>query len=121
MKNQTEMRPFWQEYLIVMGIDAGLVMVLSLVFGGLHQLSNFFFYSTVILLVIAIIPIVTDFGTSGKAIKEMQKKGMHLSQEDEEFLTTQLQKSRRGNRTTFAFGLAAITAFILSVLTINLG
>ena len=121
MKNQTEMRPFWQEYLIIMGIDAGVVLVLSLVFGGFHQLTNFFFYSTILLLVVAIVPIFTDFGTSGKAIKEMQKKGMRLSQKDEDFLTTQLQKSQRGNRTTFAYGLAAITAFILSVLTINLG
>jgi hypothetical protein len=120
MKNEPDaMRPFWQEYLIIMGIDAVVVTLLSLLFGGFHQLSNFFFYSTFILLVIAIIPIFSDFGSSGKAIKEMQKKGVRLSKEDEHFLTQQVNKDRRGSRQTFVYGLAAVTAFILSILTLG--
>ena len=51
---QTEFRPFWQRYLIIIGIDSILVVIGSLLLvGDLRQISNLYFYSTIILLVIA--------------------------------------------------------------------
>ena len=113
-QKNNELRPFWQQYLIVLGVNIGLVLVLGL-FAGFHQLSNLFFLSTILLLIVAVVPIFGEFGSSGKVIREMQKKGVSVTDEEANRLKEQLDKNRRGTRTTFVFGLAAITAFILAI------
>jgi hypothetical protein len=69
-----KVRPFWKEFLIVLGITSSIVVFLSLVF-GFSQLSNFFFFGTIVLLIIAIIPMFSDFGISRKAFREVKKQG----------------------------------------------
>lgn len=110
-------RPFWQELLIVLGIASSIVVFLSLIF-GFSQLSNFFFYGTIVLLIISIIPMFSDFGTSRKALREVKKQGKFV---EIEISDDHLEKVRRGNRITFVYGLSAILTFILSILTTGLG
>jgi len=109
-------RPFWQEFLIVMGITSSIVVFLSLIF-GFSQLSNFFFYGTIVLLIISIIPMFSDFGTRRKALREVKKQGKFVKID---FSDDHLEKVRRGNRITFVYGLSAILTFILSILTTGL-
>lgn len=110
-------RPFWQELLIVLGIVSSIVVFLSLIF-GFSQLSNFFFYGTIVLLIISIIPMFSDFGTSRKALREVKKQGKFV---EIEISDDHLEKVRRGNRITFVYGLSAILTFILSILTTGFG
>lgn len=109
-------RPFWQEFLIVLGITSSIVVFLSLIF-GFSQLSNFFFYGTIVLLIISIIPMFSDFGTRRKALREVKKQGKFVKIEISD---DHLEKERRGYRITFVYGLSAILTFILSILTTGL-
>lgn len=67
---QTKQRPFWQQYLMVIGIDTIIVFIGSLLLGNLRQMSNLFFYSTLIFLIIAAVPIVTEVGASAKNCRQ---------------------------------------------------
>ncbi len=109
-------RPFWQEFLIVLGMTSSIVVFLSLIF-GFSQLSNFFFYGTIVLLIISIFPMFSDFGTRRKALREVKKQGKFVKIEISD---DHLEKVRRGYRITFVYGLSAILTFILSILTTGL-
>ncbi len=110
-------RPFWQEFLIVLGITSSIVVFLSFVF-GFSQLSNFFFYGTIVLLIISIIPMFSDFGTSRKALRAVKKQGKFVKIEIGD---DHLEKVRRGNRITYLYGLNSLLTFILSILATGLG
>ena len=109
-------RPFWQEFLRVFGIVTVAVLLLSLIFGW-HQVSNFFFISTIVLLIIAIIPVFGDVGSSAKVIREMKKKGVPVKDED----VAALSQHRQNTRNTYLYGLLAFLTFVISILTISLG
>jgi hypothetical protein len=113
----TKTRPFWQEFLIVLGIASSIIVFFSLVF-GFSQLSNFFFYGTIVLLIISIIPMFSDFGTRRKALREVKKQGKFVKIEISD---DHLEKVRRGYRITYIYGLTALLTFILSILTTGLG
>jgi hypothetical protein len=110
--SQFNNRPFWQQFLIILGIDSALVLFISLILRDSGQLSNLFFWSSIILFIIAVIPILTELGSSariaGKAIRKGEKIGEQLKEKQPTF--------DRGARTTYAFGLAGIVTFILSFL-----
>lgn len=110
-------RPFWQRYLLVIGLDTLIVALGALLLQNLGQVSNLYFWSSIILFIIAAIPIFTEVGASakvtGKAIKEGQKVGNLLKEKQGDF--------DRGARTTYLYGLSGFTALLLSILTLPLG
>ena len=110
-------RPFWQQYLMIMGIDTVIVFIGSLILGDLRQMTNLYFWSTLILFIIAAVPVFTEIGTSakiaGKALKDGEKVGSQLKEKQPAF--------DRGARITYLFGLSAFTTFILAILTLAIG
>jgi hypothetical protein len=110
-------RPLWQGFLTVLGIDTAIVLVGALILGNIGQISNLYFLSSIILFIIAAIPIVTEVGSSakiaGKAVKEGEKVGPQLKEKQAVF--------ERGAHTTYVFGLAGLAAFILSMLSLSIG
>jgi hypothetical protein len=114
---QSKQRPFWQQYLLIMGIDTIIVFLGSLLLGDLRQMTNLYFWSTLILLIIAAIPILTEVGTSvkirGKAIKDGEEVGSQLKDKQSSF--------DRGARITYLFGLAGLTTFLLAFVTLIIG
>ena len=114
---QSKQRPFWQQYLLIMGIDTIIVFLGSLLLGDLRQMTNLYFWSTLILLIIAAVPILTEVGTSvkirGKAIKDGEEVGSQLKEKQSSF--------DRGARITYLFGLAGLTTFLLAFVTLIIG
>jgi hypothetical protein len=110
-------RPFWQQYLMIIGIDTIIVFIGSLILGDLRQMSNLYFWSTLILFIIAAVPIFTEVGTSakiaGKALKDGEKVGSQLKEKQPAF--------DRGARITYLFGLAGFTTLILAILALSIG
>jgi hypothetical protein len=114
---QSKQRPFWQQYILIMGIDTIIVFLGSLLLGDLRQMTNLYFWSTLILLIIAAVPILTEVGTSvkirGKAIKDGEEVGSQLKDKQSSF--------DRGARITYLFGLAGLTTFLLAFVTLIIG
>lgn len=112
-----QQRPLWQGFLIVLGIDTLVVLIGALVLGNLAQISNLYFLSSIVLFIIAAIPIATEVGSSakiaGKAIREGEKVGPQLKEKQAIF--------ERSAHTTYVFGLAGLAAFILSMLSLSIG
>jgi uncharacterized membrane protein YhaH (DUF805 family) len=110
-------QPFWQQYLVVIGIDTVIVFIGSLILGDLRQMTNLYFWSTLILFIIAAVPVFTEIGTSakiaGKALKDGEKVGSQLKEKQPTF--------NRGARITYLFGLAGITTFTLALLALSIG
>lgn len=109
-------RPFWQLYLIILVIDTALVLFGSLLLGDIRQMSNLFFWSTLIMFIIAAIPIFFEIGSSakllGKALKDGEEVGSEMKEKKKTF--------DRGARITYLFGFSGITTFILAFLTLGL-
>lgn len=116
-KRPGKQKPFWQQYLLIIGIDCLFVVVGALLLGNLRQISNLFFISTIILLIVAVIPIFSEIGSSakiaGQAIREGEKVSPILREKQTIF--------ERGARITYLYGMAGITTFILSVITLPIG
>jgi hypothetical protein len=114
---QTKQRPFWLQYLIIIGIVILIVLVGSLLLGNIRQMTNLFFLSTFLLLIVAAVPIVFEIGASariaGKAIKDREEIGTQLKDKQSKF--------DRGARITYLFGLAAITTLLLALVTLVIG
>jgi hypothetical protein len=110
-------RPFWMLYLMIIGIDTVVVFIGSLILGNLRQMSNLYFWSTLVFFIVAAIPIFTELGTSarivGKSIKDGEQVGSQIKEKQPAF--------DRGARITYLFGLAGITTFILAILTLVIG
>jgi hypothetical protein len=113
----TQQRPLWQNFLIVLGIDTGIVLVGALILGNLRQISNLYFISSIVLFIIAAVPIFTEVGSSakiaGRAVKQGEKVGPQLKEKQTSY--------ERGAQTTYVFGLAGLAAFILSMLSLSIG
>jgi hypothetical protein len=109
----TRTRSFWQTFLIILGIDTLIVFAAVLFFHDLGQISNFYFLSSLILFIIAAIPIFSEVGATakiaGKSLRSGEEAGPQLKQKKPVF--------DRGARTTYIYGLAGIITFILSMLT----
>lgn len=106
-------RPFWQQVFRILGIDTLVVLAGALVFRDADQISNFFFLSSLILFIIAAIPIVTEIGGSaklaGKAVKENKDVSSQLK--DKQAIYT------RNAHTTYVYGLSGLITFVLSFFT----
>jgi hypothetical protein len=106
-----------------MGIDIAVVLVISLVLFllGSEQfsiwLSNLFFASTFIFLIVAVIPMFGDIGDSRKALRRMKKEGKIVSREG----TMDLDQERRRTRMTYSYGLAAVVSFFLAFFSLAAG
>ncbi len=107
-------RPFWQQYLSIIGIDTAAVLGGALLLGNLRQISNLFFISSIVLLIIAVIPIFSEIGSSakiaGRAIREGEKVSSILKDKQPVY--------EQGARVTYLYGLSGITTFILSIITL---
>ena len=109
-------RPFWQVYLLILIIVTGLVFIGSMLLGDIRQMSNLYFWSTLILIIIAAIPIFFEIGSSAKIIGKSLKDGEEVgSQMKDKKKTFDL-----GARITYLFGLSGITTLILAFLTLGL-
>ncbi len=111
---EAKRRPFWQQYLFIMAVDTIIVFLGALLLGNIQQISNLYFWSTLVLLVIAAIPIFIEVGTKVKSIGTAAKD----SDEAAEKLKERQSKFDHGARITYLFGLASVTTFILAVLTL---
>ncbi|HEX9617053.1 MAG TPA: hypothetical protein VGA03_06520 [Anaerolineales bacterium] len=113
----TRQRPLWQGFLIVLGIDTLVVLVGALALSSLRQISNLYFLSSIVLFIIAVVPIITEVGSSakivGRAVKGGEKVGPQLKEKQVIF--------ERSAQTTYVFGLAGLAAFILSMLSLSIG
>jgi hypothetical protein len=113
----TPTRPLWQSFLLVFGIDTLVVLAGALVLGDLGQVSNLYFLSSIVLFVVAAVPIFSEVGSSAKiaskAVREGQKVGPQLKDQQPTF--------HRQARITYTFGLAGLAAFLLSMLSLSLG
>lgn len=107
-------RPFWHQYLILLGGDTLIVLAGALLLRDLRQVSNLYFWSSIIFFVIAVIPIVTEVGGSAKIVGKALKEGGKAREKLQEKQAIYDQ----GARTTYVYGLAGITAFILSFITL---
>jgi hypothetical protein len=80
-------------------------------------MTNLYFWSTLILFIIASVPVFTEVGTrakvAGKALKNGEMVGSQLKVKQPTF--------DRGARITYLFGLAGITTFILAFLALSIG
>lgn len=109
-------RPFWQLYIFVLFFITVLVFIGSLLLGDIRQMSNLFFWSTLIMFTFAAIPIFFEIGSSakiiGRSLKDGEEVGSQMKDKKESF--------DRGARITYLFGLSGITTFILAFLTLGL-
>lgn len=110
-------RPFWKQYLSIIGIDSSAVLVVALLLGNLRQISNLYFISTIVLLIIAVIPIFSEIGSSakiaGRAIREGERVGPILKEKQSIY--------EQGARITYLYGLSGITTFLLSIISLIIG
>jgi len=109
-------KPFWQLYLILLLLDTVLVLIASLLLGDIRQMSNLYFLSTMIMFIIAVIPIFFEIGSSAKLIGRSLKDGEEVGDE----MKNKRKTFDRGARITYLFGLTGITTFILAFLTLGL-
>jgi len=109
-------KPFWQLYLILLLLDTAFVLIGSLLLGDIRQMSNLYFLSTLIMFVIAVIPIFFEIGSSAKLIGRSLKDGEDVGNE----MKNKRKTFDRGARITYLFGLTGITTFILAFLTLGL-
>lgn len=105
--------PFWQQVLRILGIDALVVLSGALVFQDADQISNLFFISSLILFIIAAIPIATEIGgtakLAGRAVKENKVVSSQLKDRQAIY--------ERNAQTTYVYGLSGLITFILSFVT----
>lgn len=102
--------PFWRHVLRVLGIDTLVVLAGALAFRDVDQISNFFFISSLVLFIIAAVPIASEIGGSaklaGKALKENKDVSVQLKDKQAIY--------ERNAQTTYVYGLSGLITFILS-------
>jgi uncharacterized membrane protein YhaH (DUF805 family) len=109
-------KPFWQLYLLILLIITALVLIGALLLGDIRQMSNLYFWSTLIMFIIAAIPIFFEIGSSAKIIGRSLKEGDEIGDK----MKNKKETFDRGARITYLFGLTGISTFILAFLTLGL-
>ncbi len=113
MNTNPERRPpFWAAYLRIMGIDTLAVFALSLLLGGLQQVSNLYFWSTAILFLIAALPVFGEMGGSVRTVYRLSK-GEKMA----DLKHAQEAAAQKGWRITALYGLCGMSTFLLSIVT----
>lgn len=102
---------FWRRYLQIMGIDSTIVFGLAWLLGDSLQVSNFYFLSSLVLLIIATIPIVSEVGGNVRIVGRLGR-GETLR----DIIQEQEKDAQRGARQTYLYGSCGITAFVLAIL-----
>ena len=94
-----------------------MVFIGALLLRDWGQISNLYFWSSILLFIIAVIPIFNELGSSaklaGKAVRKGERVGPLLKEKQPIY--------ERGAKTTYLYGLAGVVTFILSMLSIPLG
>lgn len=102
---------------MIIGIGTVILFIGSLILGDHKQMMNLYFWSTLILFMLATVPVFTEVGTSAKIA------GKTLI--DEEKVCSQRKEKQPafdpGARITYLSGLAGISTFILSFLALSIG
>lgn len=104
-------RPFWLRYLQIMGIDSAIVFGLAWLLGDALQVSNFYFLSSLVLFVIAVIPIFSEVGGNVRIVGRLGR-----GETMRDIVQKQEKTAQRGAQQTYLYGLCGITAFILAIL-----
>ncbi len=108
--------PFWLMYLRIMGIDSLAVFILAFLLGGLEggleQVSNLYFWSSVILLGVAVVPVFSEVGGNFRTIHRLSK-GEKMA----DLIRAQEESAKSGWRITSLYGLCGMSAFGLSIIT----
>ena len=102
---------------MILGVIPIIVVFGSLLLGNIRQVSNLYFWSTLILFIIAAVPIFTEIGTrvkiTGKALRGGEKAEDQLKEKKTTF--------DRGAWITYLLGSTGITTFVLAILTLAKG
>ena len=101
------------QILIILLLVSALVFLIAILLGNLRYVSNLYFYASILLLILAIIPIVLELISSGKLAGKAVRKDENVSE-----LLKEKQKlyEQRANM-TYIFGFSGILSFLLSIFT----
>jgi hypothetical protein len=110
-------RPVWQQVLIVLSIDTLIVLLGAFVLRNPGQISNLYFMSSIVLFIIAAIPIASEIGGSAKIAGRAIKDGEKVN----ELLRDKQVIYQQNARTTYVYGIAGLITFALSFLTAFFG
>jgi len=105
--------PRWLQTLIVLAISSALVFLIAVLLGDVGYVSNLYFYATLILFIIAIIPIILEIVSSGKIASKAVKKNENVS----EVLKEKQKVYQQRADITYVFGFSGIITFLLSIIT----
>jgi hypothetical protein len=113
-RNAASSRPFWLNALILLAGASLACYVLSLVTS--ISLSNLYFLTGFLFLVVAAVPIFTEVGGNARTGLQARREGKQIR----EALQAQQASGRysQGTRTTFLFGVSGFICFILAVATL---
>ncbi|MEW6716015.1 MAG: hypothetical protein AB1345_00700 [Chloroflexota bacterium] len=104
-------RPFWLRLLIILGVNSLVVVLIALVLGDFNILSNLYFISSAVFLVIAVVPAFSELGSNirlaGRAISQGQKLAPLLKAREAQY--------QHGAQQTYLYSAAAIITFLLSL------
>lgn len=116
-ETQKNTLPFFTSIFQIIVIDSVLVFLISWIFGGIHLVSNFYFFSSAALLIVSIFPFLTEGGING--FYRNRKKGLVITNAPDEI---KRKKEERIDRliSSLAFGVSGIIAFFLSILSSKL-
>ena len=105
--------PKWKLVLIILILSSLLVFITSLALGNIRYVSNLYFYCTLLLFIIAVIPIVLEIASSARIASKAIRKDQQVS----EILKEKQKTFERRANVTYAFGISGIGTFLLSIIT----
>ena len=114
MKNNPKPRPFWLDVLLIVAGVSVLGVILSLVSNTI--LSNVYFISAFVCLLIAAVPIFTEIGGNTRTSMQARREGK-MPREAIQNLE-KAGKYSRGTRITFLFGISGFICFVLAFLSL---
>ncbi len=103
----------WKLVVIILILSSALVIIASLALGNIRYVSNLYFYCTLLLFIIAVIPIVLEIANSAKIASKAIRKDQQVS----EILKEKQKTFERRANVTYAFGISGIGTFLLSIIT----
>jgi hypothetical protein len=101
------------QILIILLLVSALVFMVAVLLGNLGYVSNLYFYASLLLLILAIIPIVLELISSGKLASKAVRKDQNVS----EILKEKQKLYEQRASLTYVFGISGIATFFLSIIT----
>ena len=105
--------PRWLQTIIVLAIFSALVFLIAVLLGNLGYVSSLYFYATIILFIIAIIPIIFEILSSAKIASKAVKKNEKVSED----LKEKQKVYEQSANVTYVFGFSGIITFLLSIIS----